>query len=200
MSSAKSIVKELVRLSMSGPVPDPLTYHRLQTLLYYAQAWSLVLRDSELFPDEIECLEEGPAVAAVVGTRGDGPDCQVVRPTAFDPEPNLDDEDEALFLRYLWAAYGFLSPTGLWASIQNEAPFLKAKQARDIGGEVLIGMNELAESFRGQTGMPAPLDVYGRLRREREKEAEVAIQNSPPLDVEAIWKGSRSVTPSACKR
>jgi len=32
MSSARSVAKELIRLSMSGPVPDPLTYLRLQSL------------------------------------------------------------------------------------------------------------------------------------------------------------------------
>ena len=49
-----SVAKELVRLSFAGDEKDPLTNLRLQKLLYYAQAWSLVLRESELFPEEIE--------------------------------------------------------------------------------------------------------------------------------------------------
>jgi uncharacterized phage-associated protein len=199
MSSAKSVAKELVRFSMSGPMPDPLTYYRLQSLVYYAQAWSLVLRDSELFPDEMNCSQEGPVVPAILHAR-EGPDWQVVRPTSFDQEPNLDEEDEALFLRYLWAAYGSLSPSGLFTSIQEEAPFLKAKKEREMGGEGLIGMNDLGESFSRRHDLPAALADYRRLRKEREKEAELAILSSPPLDVVEIWKACRSFTPSASKR
>ena len=62
MSSARSVAKELVRCSLSEQVPDPLTYSRLQALLYYAQGWSLVLRNSEFFPEEIVYTPDGPAV------------------------------------------------------------------------------------------------------------------------------------------
>src|SRR5690242_6602177 len=98
MSSAKSVAKELVRLSMSGSVPDPLTDYRLQCLLYYAQAWSLVLRGSELFPDEMVCLGNSPVVLGVFDTRDAGQTWQIVRPESFCQEPNLDAEDEAVFL------------------------------------------------------------------------------------------------------
>src|SRR5262245_38740642 len=132
MSSANSVAKELVRISQSGPLPDLPTPYRLQCLLYYAQAWSLVLRDSELFPDDITALDEGPAVPGVLGTLGDAPPWLPIRPDSFEQEPDLD-EDEVVFLRHLWAAYGFLSPSGLFAAIQSEAPFLKAKQDREAG-------------------------------------------------------------------
>src|SRR5262245_36552947 len=181
MSSAKSVAKELVRLSISGPVPDPLTSGRLQCLLYYAQAWSQVLRDSELFPDEIECRAEGPVIAAILDSRDDGPAWQVIRPDAFDQEPALDDTDEALFLAHLWAAYGSWSASGLFASIQEEPPYLKAKKERESGGRGLLDMNDLRESFSRRPGLPAALDAYRRHRQEREKEAELAILSSPPL-------------------
>src|SRR3954453_20335869 len=108
MSSAKSVAKELVRLSLEGPLPDPLTFYRLQCLAYYAQAWSLVLRDSELFPDDLEAFDEGPVVPAIFEARGEGPVWQVARPESFAQEPALDDADEALFLAHLWTAYGSL--------------------------------------------------------------------------------------------
>jgi uncharacterized phage-associated protein len=200
MSSAKSVARELVRLSMNEPVPDPLTYYRLQSLVYYAQAWSLVLRDSELFPEEIECLVDGAVVLDLFDARDAPQAWELFRPASFDLEPCLDEEDEAIFLRHLWAAYGFLSPSGLFASMQGEAPFLKSKKEQELGGKGLIGMNDLAESFRRRPGVPAPLEAYRRQRKEREKEADLAILGGPPLDVEAIWKGCRSVTPSASKR
>ncbi len=198
MSSAKSVAKELFRLSMSGPMPDPLTSYRLQSLAYYAQAWSLVLRGSELFPDEIACAEEGPVVPAILEAM-EAPAWQIVRSTIFDSEPNLDTEDEALFLRSLWAVYRSFSASELQSAIQEESSFLKAKKERERGGKGLILMNELDESFRLRPCLAA-LGDYHRLREEQEKQAERAIQSSLPLDVEAIWKECRSITPSAGKR
>jgi uncharacterized phage-associated protein len=200
MSSAKSVAKELVRLSMSGPVPDPLTYYRLQCLVYYAQAWSLVLRGSELFPEEMEGLVSGPIVLDIQSAQNAHQAWPFVRPESFDQEPNLDEEDEALFLRHLWAAYADLSPSGLFAAVQGEPPFLKAKKEQEMGGKGLIRMNDLDESFRRRPSLPGPLVEYARLRQERERQADLAILSSPPLDVEAIWKGCQSVTPSAGKR
>jgi uncharacterized phage-associated protein len=200
MSSAKAVAKELVRLSLEGSLPDLLTSYRLHCLLYYAEAWSLVLRDSELFPDDISALDEGPSVPAILAARNEGPAWQLLEPDCFAEEPALDDEDEAVFLRHLWMAYSYLSPSGLFASIQEEPAFLKAKMERGRHGIGLIGMNELRESFSRRAGIPAALESYRRLRQQREKEAELAILSSPPLDVETIWKESRSVTPSAGKR
>jgi uncharacterized phage-associated protein len=200
MSSANSVAKEVVRISGSGPLPDLPTSYRLQCLLYYAQGWSLVLRDSELFPDDITALDEGPAVPAVIEVKGEDPPWQLIRPDSFGQEPDLDDEDEVVFLRHLWLAYGDLSPSGLFALIQSEPPFLKAKKEREGGGKGLIGMNDLRESFSHRPGIPAALEAYRRHRQDRERDAELAILSSPPLDKEAIWKGCRSVTPSTGQR
>jgi uncharacterized phage-associated protein len=199
VSSARSAAKELVRLSLAGPLPDPLTPYRLQALLYYAQAWSLVLRDSEIFPDEILGAAEGPSVPAVAAAATTHPEGRHVCSRAFAEDPPLDDEDEASFLGHLWAAYCYLSPSGLFASIQGEPPFLKAKKESTLHGRGQVGTDDLRESFARRPGLPAPLDAYRRARQEREKEAELAILTSAPLDVNAIWKGSRSVTPSATR-
>ncbi len=56
MSHLFSLAKELVKLSLAGEEGDPLTHFRLQKLLYYAQAWSVVLRETELFQEEIRIL------------------------------------------------------------------------------------------------------------------------------------------------
>jgi uncharacterized phage-associated protein len=196
MSSARSAAKELVRLSLTGPLSDPLTPYRLQALLYYAQAWSLVLRDSELFPDDILGAAEGPIVPEVVASATPNTDARHFCSRAFADDPPLDDEDEACFLGHLWAAYAFLSTVGLFASIQGEAPFLLAKQESKLHGKGLIGTNELRESFARRPGLPTPLDEYRRAREEKERQAEQTILGSQPLDVSAIWKGCRNVTAS----
>jgi uncharacterized phage-associated protein len=175
MSSARSVAKELVRLSLSGPRPDPLTPFRLQVLLSYAQAWSLALRGSEVFPDDIRDKPEGPEVPAIVVALLDCP--EIVCSRAFDEDPRVDDEDEAVFLGHLWAAFGRLSPSGLDDAI---------REGRSNGG--------LVELSR----VPAALEAYRRVREEREKEAEQALRSVPPPSL-AFWEGARSTTPSVGK-
>ena len=40
----------------------PMTGMKLQKLVYYSQAWSIVWDDDELFPEEIEAWKNGPVV------------------------------------------------------------------------------------------------------------------------------------------
>lgn len=40
----------------------PMTAMKLQKLVYYSQAWSIVWDDFELFPEEIEAWKNGPVV------------------------------------------------------------------------------------------------------------------------------------------
>jgi uncharacterized phage-associated protein len=200
MSSAKSVAKELIQLSLlPEPIPELLTHYRLQCLDYYAQAWSLVLRDSELFPDEIECLEEGPAVPAIREALHNGPLGHIVKLIPFELEPVLDQEDEAQFLSCLWASYNNLYTSGMWTLMQAEGPFRAARERAATGGKGLINMNELRDSFSRRADIPAPLGEYGRQRRKLAEEAQLTIRSSPPLDVEAIWKPRSSVTPSTSK-
>lgn len=196
MSSARSVARELVRLSGSGALPDPLTHYRLRCLLYYAQGWSLALRDSELFPDDLDALVDGPAVPAVRAVQDEPHTWQVIQPDTFEREPDLDQEDEGQFLRALWDAYGKLSTTGFYTLIHQEPLFLHARLEREAGGACLIDVGELQKSFACRPDLPGPLCSYQHARQQREREAALAIQNSPPLDVDAIWKGCRSVTPT----
>src|SRR3989344_4790521 len=45
-----------------------LSNKKLQKLLYYAQAWSLVLKDNKIFDDKIEAWVHGPAIPLVYAT------------------------------------------------------------------------------------------------------------------------------------
>src|SRR4051812_44718694 len=117
MSTAKSVAKELVRLSTVGSIPDLLTHYRLQCLLYYAQGWSLVLRDSELFPEDIKALEDGPKVPDLIAHQDNGASWLIIEAKTFEPEPDLDQEDETSFLQHLWSAYAYLSNSGLYNAV-----------------------------------------------------------------------------------
>ena len=48
-------------LSQTGPIPAM----KLQKLVYYCQAWSLVWEDSPLFRDEVEAWVNGPVVPSL---------------------------------------------------------------------------------------------------------------------------------------
>lgn len=117
MPHVLSVARELVKLSLSGDEPDPLTNLRLQKLLYYAQAWSLVIRESELFSDELEAWGQGPVVPAAYHALSDGP----IRVEAFAGAPVLRDE-EAEFVRRLWEAYSPYSALQLSKMVREEAP------------------------------------------------------------------------------
>ncbi|MBD5559274.1 MAG: DUF4065 domain-containing protein [Clostridia bacterium] len=46
----------MLRLEKTGPI----TTMKLQKLLYYAQVWSLVWDENELFPEKFEAWANGP--------------------------------------------------------------------------------------------------------------------------------------------
>jgi len=49
----------------------PMTTMKLQKLVYYSQAWSIVWTDDLLFPEEIEAWKNGPVVRPLwAATRG----------------------------------------------------------------------------------------------------------------------------------
>lgn len=95
MSQLFSSAKALVKLSLAGEEPDPLTHFRSQKLLYYAQAWSVVLRDTELFQEEICAWQNGPVVNEVYRSLSDGKCAACVPNDAFASAPDLDPEDAA---------------------------------------------------------------------------------------------------------
>lgn len=175
MSSARSVAKELVRLSAAGA---PLTRERLGLLLVLSQAWSLVLRDSDLFPEDIECAADGPAIARL-GTSMD-----------FDDAHGLHTEDEGQFLGALWADFGnrpeadlrvlILSHPGYRASLGG--PWAMDAQDNPVAGTV----------------PPPALAAYLCHREEEERAAVAALAALPPLD-RSLWDGSLSRTPHATK-
>ena len=61
MATVQDVVEKL-----RERVPD-VSGKKLQKLLYYAQAWSLVWEQQALFADEFEAWREGPVVRSVYG-------------------------------------------------------------------------------------------------------------------------------------
>ncbi len=197
MSQVFSLAKELVKLSLQGDESDPLTNFRLQKLLYYAQAWSLVLRETELFPEEIRAGQNGPVVEEVYRKLSDGRCAACVPENAFDSAPDLDSEDAA-FLKHFWEAYSGYSASQLYRMTHSEIPWLKSWKDRPTENAP-IPVEEIEEYFSRQT-VPAPLAAYRHDLRKREEQAEMKLRGIPPIDVGRFKAAATSFTPAALKK
>ena len=197
MSQVLSVAKELLKLSLSGDEKAPLTVLRLQKLLYYAQAWSSIVRESELFSDELQAWRHGPVVPAVHRTLADGEEVHSIRADALAIVPDLSAE-EAEFVRRVWEAYGQYSALQLSTMTCAEMPWRKAwgDRPKDGCGDDAIALVDLEEFF-GTQAMPASLAEYRHELRKREKEAERELAELPPLEIDQLTAGASSFTPAA---
>jgi uncharacterized phage-associated protein len=199
MLRALAVAKELVKLSLSGEEKDPLTNLRLQKLLYYAQAWSLVLRESELFPEEIEAWRWGPVVPTVYNELPDGQGASQIPADMFVDAPDLPPEDVEL-VRSVWEAYDQYSALQLSRMTHQEAPWLRAWGDRPTDGTGTgndpIKVDDLEDYF-GKQSVPAPLAAFHYELRKREEEAEKKLAEFPRLDTSRLRTASKSYTPAA---
>lgn len=125
VTDAVDIARFLISLAChDDPEPDPLTNMRLQKLLYYAQGWSLAMRDRPMFADRIEAWPHGPVVpdayrafkqcgAGLIDEEG-------------DTDINLTRNDQS-FLRSLWGSYRQYPVAKLWAMTHSEPPWQQAR-------------------------------------------------------------------------
>jgi uncharacterized phage-associated protein len=190
-----SVAKELVRLSLSADEPDPLTNLRLQKLLYYAQAWSLVIRRSELFPEDIRAWQHGPVTPDVYqALPGQGAACLTIE--QFAGVPDLPAE-EAEFVAALWRAYGGRSATQLSKLTHGEAPWRRAWGDRPSGarGDDEIDVGGMQDYFAARP-VPGPLAAFSGALRRREEEAQRALNCIPQLDPAALRAAAKAFSPS----
>ena len=105
----------------------PITNKKLQKLVYYAQAWSLVLNKKKLFSDKIEAWIHGPAVRSLYIKYKD---------FGFNPiKKDIDQETLEVFsgedkklLNSVWKVYGKLDPSYLEMLTHSEKPWQEARE------------------------------------------------------------------------
>ena len=124
MASAFQVAKAYLELAAAGDEADPISNLRLQKLLYYAQGWSLALREKALFPERIEAWALGPVVPEVY---------HYLKPHGSGAVPaeaifvGLIDEDEGLFVASVWGTYKVFSASKLSEMTHSEEPWRKAR-------------------------------------------------------------------------
>lgn len=105
---------------------DTISPLKLQKLIYYAQAWSLVFRNQPLFYQDIEAWVHGPIVREVWNNYQDYKYRDIPEPTDF-VEINFA-EDEIEVLEEVWNVYGELSAKRLEELSQSEKPWIEARK------------------------------------------------------------------------
>jgi uncharacterized phage-associated protein len=116
--------------SIDRDAGDSITHLKLQKLVYYAQAWSLVLLERPLFEEDFEAWAHGPVAPSLYGEhKGFGWD-SLPLPSVCN---HLDDDAEELLTQVL-DTYGQHSAKHLEALTHDEAPWTDARG--DLAPEV----------------------------------------------------------------
>lgn len=108
----------------------PISNKKLQKLLYYAQAWSLVTRGEKLFNDKIEAWVHGPAIKSIYlefKEFGASP----IEKSISEREINEIPVDVQQLLDEVWTVYGSFDATYLEQLTHSETPWQKAREGID---------------------------------------------------------------------
>lgn len=105
---------------------DTISTLKLQKLIYYAQAWSLVFRNQPLFYQDIEAWVHGPVVREVWNEYQDYKYRDIPEPVGFS---DIEfEEDEIEVLEEVWMVYGELSAKHLEELTHSENPWIQARK------------------------------------------------------------------------
>jgi uncharacterized phage-associated protein len=131
MQSALNVAKYFLRC-VDREAGDTISVLKLQKLLYYAQAWSLVLRNQPLFWENIQAWSHGPMVCDVWDYYKEYKHTDIPTPEQCE----LDFSDSELeVLEEVWNTYGELSARQLEKLTQSEEPWIEARKGIDPGAK-----------------------------------------------------------------
>ncbi|MFH1170529.1 MAG: type II toxin-antitoxin system antitoxin SocA domain-containing protein [Candidatus Vogelbacteria bacterium] len=144
--SAKQVAEYFISKAQGDN--KPITNKKLQKMLYYAQAWSLVVRDKKLFPDKIEAWVHGPAIRSVYFEYkkfGFGP---ITKNVVADDIVKISSETKR-FLDQVWSVYGNRDAAYLEHLSHSEMPWQKAREGLEphIGSENVISTKDMKEFY-----------------------------------------------------
>lgn len=126
----------------------PITNKKLQKLLYYAQAWSLVLHNKKSFNEKIEAWIHGPAVRNVYFAFkkfGFSPIEKQIENKVIEKIPT----ETKKFLDQVWGVYGKFDAGYLEYLTHSEGPWQKAREGLEpsIGSEKEISLTDMKEFY-----------------------------------------------------
>lgn len=130
-----------------------LTNKKLQKLVYYAQVWSLVLRNEQLFPEEVEAWVHGPVVPSLY-ERFKGFGFGPISGEVSDPSDRFSGEQMEV-LEEVWRVYGKYDAGYLEMLTHSEEPWQAARE----------GLSEIAPSTNA-----IDMDLAKKFYAERQRE------------------------------
>ena len=156
----------------------PLSHLKLQKLAYYAQGFSLALRDRELFRSPLEAWDRGPVVRVIYDAYQNGQK-PIESPVDFDLNDYLPETQE--LLNAILETYGRLSAGRLSGMTHSEPPWQEAYSVRRNTPLSLPTMkhyfDELVElSCQGRSINGRPVLPVGSLRHQRRRELGERMQ------------------------
>ncbi|WP_172137121.1 Panacea domain-containing protein [Adlercreutzia sp. ZJ473] len=121
-----------------------LTEYQLQKLLYYCQAWSLVVEGRPLFPEEIRAYEHGPAAPSVSMQHQRQ---YYVSPSDISGDSGILSESDTAFIDVVLAAYDDMSGQQLENLTHSENPWRASfNQLTGVNSSAVIS-HELMRSY-----------------------------------------------------
>jgi uncharacterized phage-associated protein len=108
----------------------PMTAMKLQKLVYYAQAWSLVWDEKPLFPEAVRAWANGPVVPELFFAHQG----EFVITNEARGNPGALNDDECETLDAVLEHYGDKSASWLSALTHSEPPWQKAREG--LGDDV----------------------------------------------------------------
>jgi uncharacterized phage-associated protein len=122
MYSAQDIAKWFL-CAVDRDSGDSITHLKLQKLLYYAQAWSLVLLDKPMFKEEIQAWTHGPVVPEVYEKYSMHGHNEIPKPEQC---PIISKEYEDV-LEEVMKTYGIYQAKYLEMLTHSEKPWIEAR-------------------------------------------------------------------------
>lgn len=120
--TAKAIAQWILGL-IDREAGDSITHLKLQKLLYYAQAWALVMLGHPLFTEDFQAWAHGPVVESVFDEYKSYRWDAIPEPSGFT---QVDDETKD-HLAMILEVYGDFSAKHLEKMTHNEGPWKDAR-------------------------------------------------------------------------
>lgn len=140
-TSAIEVAKWLIaKAKMENEALTPL---KLQKILYYAQGWSLAMRNQPLFSEDILAWKLGPVVREVYNELKDYGAADLRRQD-YDATNSVSDPDTIRFLNSIWQSYGRLTPGDLVNRTHLSKPWVATYNNPD---KEIIYQEELRDYF-----------------------------------------------------
>jgi uncharacterized phage-associated protein len=105
----------------------PVTNKKLQKLLYYAQAWSLAIRNEKLFEEKIEAWVHGPAIKSIYLAYKEFGAQPIKKEISPESVADIPEEVQKL-LNEVWTVYGKFDAAYLEQLTHSEAPWVNARE------------------------------------------------------------------------